>query len=234
MRGGRIGYNIQSTVDSKHRLIVDVDVVQEGNDLRQLYRMARRAKALLNSPALEVLADAGYSNGRLLGRCQAHGITPYMPVQRAINNQGDYFDKRVFTYCAEDDSDECPAGERLAKKTHASKSRHWLYTTGACEHCTIKARCTAGKQRWVTRHFDEAVLNEVAARTAANPMIMRRRSGMVEHPFGTLKRRMDGGRFLVRGLQKVKAEIALAVTAYNLTRAINVLGVRQLCQALAT
>ena len=65
-------------------------------------------------------------------------------------------------------------------------------------------------------------------------MMMRRRSGMVEHPFGTLKRRMDGGRFLLRGLQKVKAEMPLAVTAYNLTRAINVLGVRQLCQALAT
>ena len=65
-------------------------------------------------------------------------------------------------------------------------------------------------------------------------MMMRRRSGMVEHPFGALKRRMDGGRFLVRGLQKVKAEMALAVVAYNMTRAINVLGVKRLCQALAT
>ena len=48
-----------------------------------------------------------------------------------------------------------------------------------------------------------------------------------------MKRRMDGGRFLVRGLHKVKAEMALAITAYNLTRAINVLGVPRLCQALA-
>ena len=56
---------------------------------------------------------------------------------------------------------------------------------------------------------------------------------MVEHPFGTLKRRMDGGRSLVRDLQKVKAEMALAVTAYNVTRAINVLGTKRLCQALA-
>ena len=85
----------------------------------------------------------------------------------------------------------------------------------------------------MSRHFEEDVLNEVAERTAANPLMMRRRKGIVEHPFGTLKRRMDGGRFLVRGLQKVKAEMALAVTAYNLTRAINVLGVPRLCQALA-
>jgi transposase len=234
MKRGRIGYNVQSTVDSKHRLISDVDVVQDGNDLQQLYRMARRSQRLLNSPRLAVLADAGYSNGRLLKRCQAHGLTPWVPVQRAINNQGTgrSYDKTAFAYNAADDSYTCPAGERLPKKTKATKDRLYLYTTDACGSCDLKMHCTATPQRWVTRHFDEAVLNEVAARTAANPMMMRRRSGMVEHPFGTLKRRMDGGRFLLRGLQKVKAEMALAVTAYNLTRAINVLGVRQLCQAL--
>ena len=64
--------------------------------------------------------------------------------------------------------------------------------------------------------------------------MMRRRKGMVEHPFGTLKRRMDGGQLLLRGLQKVEAEISLAATVYNLTRAINILGARQLVQALAT
>ncbi len=85
----------------------------------------------------------------------------------------------------------------------------------------------------MTRHFEEDVLNEVADRTAANPLMMQRRNGMVEHPFGTLKRRMNGGRFLVRGIQKVKAEMALAVTAYNLTRAINIPGTKQLCKALA-
>ena len=235
MRHGEVGYNVQSAVDGKHRLIVDVDVVQDGNDVRQLYRMARRSQRQLQRDRMQVLADAGYSNGQLLKRCQAHGMIPYLPVQRSINNHGDgrYFAKSEFTYHGKGDFYECPAGERLAKKTKTSRERHWLYTTEACTTCEIKARCTGGKQRWVTRHFEEDVLNEVADRNAANPLMMQRRKGMVEHPFGTLKRRMDGGRFLVRGLQKVKAEMALAVTAYNLTRAINVLGTRQLCQALA-
>ncbi len=113
---------------------------------------------------------------------------------------------------------ECPAGEHLPKKTQSNKQRHWLYTSEACTNCHIKARCTAAKQRWVTRHFEEDVLNEVADRTAANPLMMQRRKG---------------GRFLVRGIQKVKAKMALAVTAYNLTRAINILGTKQLCKALA-
>jgi len=235
LRRGRIGYNVQSTVDSKHRLITDVDVVQDASDLRQLYRMARRTQRQLGNAAITVLADAGYSNGKLLKRCQAHGMTPYLPVQRAMNNQGDgsYFDKRRFRYDAAGDYFTCPADERLVKKTKSTESRLYLYTTTACGACGIKSQCTAGKQRWVTRHFDEDVLNAVAERTAANPLMMRRRSGMVEHPFGTLKRRMDGGRFLLRGLTKVKAEMALAVTAYNITRAINVLGTKRLCQALA-
>ena len=235
MRRGQVGYNVQSSVDGKHRLIVDVDVVQSAADQDQLYRMARRSQRQLQETQLQVLADAGYSSGWHLKRCQAHGMRPYVPVNRSINNQGggERFDKSAFNYHADGDYYRCPAGELLPKKTRSTKDRLYLYTTEACAGCRLKEQCTAGKQRWVSRHFEEEVLNEVADRTHANPLMMRRRSGMVEHPFGTLKRRMDGGRFLVRGLQKVKAEIALAATAYNLTRAINILGTRRLCQALA-
>lgn len=235
MARGRVGYNIQSSVDGKHRLIIDVDVVQSAADQEQLYRMARRSQRQLQEKQLTVLADAGYSNGKLLKRCQAHGLIPYLPVNRAINNHGDgrFFDKSAFTYHADGNYYECPAGEHLPKKTKATKDRLYLYTSEACTDCGLRERCTTAKRRWVSRHFEEDVLNEVAARTEANPMMMRRRKGMVEHPFGTLKRRMDGGQLLLRGLQKVKAEISLAATAYNLTRAINILGTRKLCQALA-
>ena len=158
-------------------------------------------------------------------------MSPYLPVQRAMNNRGDgrYFDKSEFRYHADGDDFECPAGERLPKKTKSTKDRLYLYTCEVCTGCRLKAQCTSAKQRWVTRHFEEDVLNEVAERTESDPLVMRWRRAMVEHPFGTPKRRMDGGRFLLRGLSKVKAEMALAATAYNLTRAINVLGTRRLC-----
>lgn len=234
MRGG-VGYNVQTAVDDRHGLIVDHEVVTDANDLKQLYRMARRSRTVLRAGILKALADGGYSNGQLLARCQANGIEPYVPVQRAVNNQGkgQHFDKAAFRYDAEGDYYECPAGERLERKGKARRDRLITYTTDACPACPWKSQCTDGKQRLVTRHFEEDVLNEVTERNAANPMMMRRRKALAEHPFGTLKRRMDGGRFLVRGLQKVKAEMALAVTAYNLTRAINVLGVHRLCQAMA-
>lgn len=234
MKGCGVGYNVQTAVDDKHGLIVDHDVVTDANDLKQLYRMARRSKNALQAGILKALADGGYSNGQLLARCQKHGIEPYVPVQRAVNNQGNgkYFNKSAFRYDTEGNYYECPAGERLARKGKARRDRLITYSTKICPKCPLKDQCTGSKYRLITRHFDEDVLNEVADRTSANPLMMRRRKSIAEHPFGTLKRRMDGGRFLLRGLEKVKSEMALAITAYNLTRAINVMGVPRLCQAL--
>ena len=42
-----------------------------------------------------------------------------------------------------------------------------------------------------------------------------------------------GGRFLTRGLTKVKAEVALSILAYNILRAINLIGAPNLRARLA-
>ena len=51
--------------------------------------------------------------------------------------------------------------------------------------------------------------------------------------FATIKRMTAGGRFLTRGLKKVGGEAALSVLAYNLIRAINLIGAATLCAKLA-
>ena len=66
-----------------------------------------------------------------------------------------------------------------------------------------------------------------------------RRSGrgtcaeLAEHPFGTMKRGMDQGYFLLKGLAKVRGEFSLTVLAYNLKRVFNIVGVARLVAALA-
>jgi hypothetical protein len=55
---------------------------------------------------------------------------------------------------------------------------------------------------------------------------MRQRCGLVEHPFGTLKRWFGWDHFLVRGFEKVGGEMSIMVLGYNLTRVINTIGVR--------
>jgi transposase len=66
------------------------------------------------------------------------------------------------------------------------------------------------------------------ARLAARPELLDRRREIVAHPFGTIKHWMNQGAFLMRGLENVRAEFSLTALAYNLRRAINILGVSTL------
>ena len=61
---------------------------------------------------------------------------------------------------------------------------------------------------------------------------MRQRRETVEHPFGTIKARMGSTHFLMKGLKNVRTEMALSVLAYNLTRVMNIFGIRPLIQAM--
>lgn len=70
-----------------------------------------------------------------------------------------------------------------------------------------------------------AVLDRMEQRLAARPGILDLRRETVEHPFGSIKQRMNQGAFLMRGLDKVRAEFSLTALAYNVTRAINLVGV---------
>jgi Transposase DDE domain len=65
-----------------------------------------------------------------------------------------------------------------------------------------------------------------------NPQAMRVRREMVEHPFGTLKMRMGATHFLMKRLPNVATEMALSVLAYNLTRVLNIIGVKPLIAAM--
>ena len=61
-------------------------------------------------------------------------------------------------------------------------------------------------------------------------MILRKRT--VEHPFDTIKRAMNQGYFLLKGLRKVNGQFGFGVLEYNMKRAISIRGVRSLIQTL--
>ena len=66
------------------------------------------------------------------------------------------------------------------------------------------------------------------------PDILGIRREAVEHPFGSVKQWMDQGAFLMRGLEKVRGEFSLTAFAYNLRRALNLVGFEALMGAVAT
>jgi transposase len=236
MRSGRegmvLGYNVQTAVDADSGLIVHHEVTQDGGDNRQLQPMAEAAREQLTAESLEVVADAGYSNGEQLAACEAQGITATVPSNRATNSQGDYFQKHEFTYDAQRDHYTCPAGEILHYKTYNTKGKMRLYTRTGCAGCALKPHCTSAENRWLSRHFHEAAFARSEVRLHNNPGLMRQRMAIVERPFAVLKQVLGLRRFLCWGLSGAKAEMGIGVLSYNLNRVIHQVGVKNLLVAL--
>nr|WP_160285712.1 transposase [Pseudomonas knackmussii] len=166
-------------------------------------------------------------DGSKFQTCKDAGITAYVPPNRGVNNHGNgtaLFDRSAFTYDAEHDRYQCPAGQwPLLKQARGTERLYAI--AGDCRACPLKARCTNSQRRPLSRHSHESAFERMQQRLKARPEMMARRRAIVEHPFGNLKQWIFGnGRFLLRQLAGARTEIALAVQAYNLKRAIQVLG----------
>ena len=62
--------------------------------------------------------------------------------------------------------------------------------------------------------------------------MFRLRRETVEHPFGSIKQWMNQGYFLMRGVEKMRAEFSLTALAYNLRRVLNLVGFTELMEAV--
>lgn len=228
------GYNVQTVVDAEHKLIVASDVVNDGNDTGQLHAMAQAAKEALGVERLSAVADVGYYNGAGLKSCEEDGILAYVPIAQRTGRkraQG-CFTHEDFAYHAEADVYRCPAGELLTpakgRKTNTGGRIEVRYVSrkASCDACPLRGRCVTEKAptRTVYRWEHEEVIERHRARMKDAEMLMRRRAGLAEHPFGTLKCRAGYRHFLVRGFEKVRGEWSLMALCYNFARVLNILG----------
>ena len=232
---GVVGYNVQIAVDTEHHLIVTHEVTNTGTDRSQLAKMALQTKDVLHAEHLDVVADRGYFNGPEILACEQADITVTLPKPMTSGAKANgRFGKQDFAYLPTEDVYRCPAGEKLTyrytNEEHGRKLRH--YWTTACRHCPLKAQCAKEPERRIKRWEHEHVLEAVQQRLDANPQAMRQRRETAEHPFATLKMRMGATHFLMKRLPKVATEMALHVLAYNLTRVMNIIGVRPLLVAM--
>lgn len=134
---GLVGYNVQAAVDTDHHLIVAHEVTNVGSDRRQLVNMAE------------------------IRGCEEAGITTNVPKPLTSPNCAKgHFGRDAFRYIVEDNEYECPAGERLVWHVNTQDKRRTvqLYWTSKCRHCAIKAQCTSGVHRKMTRWEHELML----------------------------------------------------------------------------
>jgi len=234
---GVVGYNVQTAVDAEHHLIVTHEVTNVGSDRDQLYKMAEKAREAMGTEELTVVADRGYFKSEEILACDEAGIVPIVP--KSMTSTAAFagrFDREAFRYIPRLDEYRCPANQRLIRRTTTTERgltfyRYWSLNCGSCP---LKARCTPGTERRVTRWEHEDVLVTMQRRLDRDPKKMQIRRQTAEHPFGTLKAWMGATHFLTRTLGRVSTEMSLHVLAYNLKRMMKIMGTRSLIAAMQT
>lgn len=238
--GLEMGYNLQIAVDGKHKLVVEFDVTKNASDQGNLNSMSLKSKEALGmdpKDEIELLADKGFYQAEDLMKCEENNTTTYVSKQTYANSTSDrdfYSDK--FKYDKDKDVYICPGGYELEKikqrKKDVQSSKYRNYE--ACKKCEFKARCTkAEKGRIVTRSKDQDFLDKVDSRTRENMDKYLQRQMIVEHPYGTIKRTMNAGYYLCRGMGSVVGETSLILLAYNFKRVINIIGIQNLRRKIA-
>ena len=240
-------YNAEMAVDRKGHMIVNYDVTNDSNDQRQLSPMARSTKEALGVQKLEVAADSGFANMAQIRECVEDGITPYLPTERldgSTKGRGGgnvpdpvNFGKDKFPYDRKRDVYTCPTGNEMTFRHTVTRKdgEAWrVYATDACKACPFRAKCTKSKRggRTITRWVDQKIIDQLLERVKKKPETLDDRAKLAEHPFGTIKRAFGMRYFLLRGLRKVNAEMGFTVLAYDMRRALNILGTLRLIEAL--
>lgn len=147
----------------------------------------------------------------------------------------------------------CPQGKILRQKSVKKNGNIRYCNKLACKNC--KHKCT--KSEWKEVDFSkDSLIHKVSGNKKdsvkddsvkrikrikqkavftlkLNMEKLKKRMCVSEHPFGTIKRHLGGYYFLLKGKIKVEAETALLFMAYNMRRAINMVGVNRMVAALA-
>jgi len=248
-KGFDVSYNVQTSVDSKHKLIAEFRVTNDGNDMKQLADMAVATAEILETPNITVTADTGYNSASEIARCIENGITPEVigsessfcvpcnadEAQEIItheNGRSIYIKNRNVVIC--------PMGHVIPPKFYKNVDRTArYYNYSVCAKCAC--RCTKSKymvygvrmkKSEFSKEFNAADLYVKQIYIKPNPEITDRRKELAEHPFGTVKRAMDTSYLLTKGIKNATGEFSLSFLTYNLKRVINIIGAKKLIEAM--
>jgi len=234
-------YNIQTAVDDKHKLVIATHTINR-NDRNALSDIAFEAKENLNAENFVTILDKGYHNGREIQKVTNAGIIPIVAPSEIVNsnNHGTTPEYVVtnFTYNEQNDTYTCPQGNTLRttgtwhKKSRDNNSSYHFkkYRTPACKTCPVKHLCTgrASGGREIERSEFATAVEANNSRYKENAVLYRKRQEIIEHVFGTIKRKWGYYYTNLIGLDKVNGEHSLIMLVYNIKRCFKLLGVPQL------
>jgi len=230
-----VAYNVQSTVDAKHKLPIDYEVTNK-NDSRAMGNMARRAKSIIGHNCFSLLFDKGYHSGIELTKVQMMGIDTHVAfpsVPKTSQAPNSDYNVEKFKYDQASDSYTCPQDQTLTsnQKWYTSPNyRFKQYKTKACQTCLAKSDCTLAKNgKIIQRSEYQGAVEKNKENIRANPELYKQRQALVEHPFGTMKRQWGFDHIMTKKTKaRASADVGFIFIAYNLRRIINIIGINRL------
>jgi transposase len=227
-----VGYNAQAVgsplvpekAGGTGMLITAAEVVTEASDHGQTIPMLEAAEQATGRRAEVSLLDGGYHSGKNLAACEEAKRKVLMPESQVWALQKEYH-KDHFGHDALKDSYTCPKGQELRfsgikKRKGKPEMRVYRATAAVCLKCPAFGECTKDKHQGRAIEIGpyEAELRRHRALMAeeGSKKLYRRRQGIIEPVFGIMKELQGARRFLLRGLDNVRAEWSLLVAAFNL------------------
>jgi transposase len=244
-------YNVQVAVDAKNKLIAGFEVTNKANDANQITPMAEQVKETMEVETIKVTADEGYSGASDIAAAIRIGVEPHIAgTDYDICIPAEDGGQTVITkhangkcvYVRDRNIAVCPMGKTLYPKYYKkSRGQAIFHNNMACKTCMC--RCTAearglryevvmAKAEFKTDYNDKGLLVK-QIHVKPKKEIYAQRKSLAEHPFGTVKRAMDGGYCLTKGKRKTTGEFALIFLAYNIKRVINILSGKDLMELTA-
>ena len=235
MHNGQLkaGYNIQ--IGTEEQFVVGFSLHQRPGDPGCLIPHLEETKQQRGGrQPKKAIADSAYGSEENYAYLEREGITAYVKYntfhqESKPRRKPKPFAAEEMPYDETQDTFTCPGGQLLRyKATHHHRSANGfeserrVYECADCSQCPFKEKCTkaAGNRqiqvsfrlREMRAQAKELLLSEQGA------ALRKQRSIDVETVFGRIKQDWGFRRFLLRGLEKVKAEWGLLCIAHNLAK----------------
>ncbi len=228
-----VAYNVQTTVDEKHKLPIDYKVTNN-NDSKAMGNMLERAKNIIGTQNFTALYDKGYHTGSEFKIADDLGIDVMVAIPTvAAQAPNPEHNVEKFSYQQDGDYYICPQGNKLTTPGTWHKAKTYKfkrYTTNTCKSCPVKDQCTKAKYgKGIQRSEYQEYIDKNKKMIEQNHDYYRQRQAIVEHPYGTIKRQWGFGYILTKKYKKrASADVGLMFVAYNIRRIINIIGKNEL------
>ena len=238
-------YTPTVTVDAASGAIVLAHVPEGAQENTAVLLAVEEAKHLGATPKA-FMADTSFATGPNLEQLAAQDITPIMPTGTDFRSRnpanrpdptqpvpqdqwthlpktGKTFGPSAFIYDEQHDEYRCPMGKPLTpqgKGRRRNGARYTSYGCAGCQGCPLASQCLdkGTSARTITRDQYQHLRDETGRRMATEEGIAlyQKRAPLVETVFARIKQHLGIRGFLLRGLDKVRAEWDWICCAYNL------------------